>query len=154
MKEPNAFNVKPIFQSMFTQVKTTIKTEKAFFIVLCLSFLAVFFSHFMLFLEGSGFSYLNINEFPVGKVADRDVIASKDVSYTDKEATEVRISARLQAVYPVFKQDADIVSNTLKNYAEFISFISELLKSEAEPADIPVSAIQEKYPGFFTPSFL
>lgn len=154
MKEPNAFNVKPIFQSMFTQVKTNIKTEKAFFIVSCLSFLAVLFSHFMLFLEGSGLSYLNVNEFPVGKVADRDVIASKDVSYIDKEATEVRISARLQAVYPVFRQDADIVSDTLKNYAEFISFISELQKSEAEQAELPVSAIQEKYPGYFTPSFL
>ena len=74
------------------------------------------------------------------------VIAGRDISYTDQSATEIRKAARLQTIAPVFMQDMELVSETLKKYDEFVSFMLALYNDTEAIFD---ARVQEQYPGLF-----
>ena len=136
----------------FCRLKAMLCAEKAFFIILFLSFLAVIGINFIAALERGGMQYLNVDDFAIGKVAERDVSAGRDISYTDQDATDIRKAARLQTLLPIFRQDSEIVSETLKKYDEFVSFILSLSGVQDEAAF--AAQVNEKYPAFFELRFL
>ncbi|MEL3906816.1 MAG: HDIG domain-containing protein [Treponema sp.] len=136
----------------FKQKKEMVCAEKAFFLTLLLSFFTVTAAILFIILGRSGLAYLNIDDFAVGKVAERDVAVDRDISYTDQTATDIRRAARLQTVAPIFRQDAEIASKILKKYDEFLSFILALRTNEETISF--AAQVQEQYPGFFEPRFL
>lgn len=157
MKDETRFrHVKLIFgktlPNFFRRKAEQFYAEKAFFITLLISFFVLAAAVFFTTLNRGGLAYLNIDEFAVGKVAERDVSVGRDISYTDQTATDIRRAARLQTVAPIFRQSAEIVSETLKKYDEFVSFILAL---QADEQTVSFAAqVQEQYPGFFEPRFL
>lgn len=136
----------PAIAQFFHKIRNCFFAEKVFCALFILSFFAVIVAMFFSTLDRWGLTYLNLDEFAVGKVAERDVVASKDISYIDKAATGIRTAARLQTVVPVFRQDTERVSDTLKKYNEFVSFMLALHSTEYALFD---AQIQEQYPGFF-----
>ena len=130
----------------FRKIQDGFRTEKVFSILFILSFFVVIAAMLFTTLDHGGLAYLNIDEFAVGRVAERDVVAGRDISYTDQAATEIRKAARLQTITPIFRQDTELVSETLKKYDEFVSF---MLALHNDTETIFEARIQEEYPGFF-----
>ena len=142
----------PSAADFFRRIKNGFCTEKVFFIVLGISFFAVMSALLFTTLDRGGLAYLDLDDFAVGKVAERDVIASRDISYTDQSATEIRKTARLQTIAPIFKQESELVSDTLKKYDEFVSFVLALPHNNEET--VFEAQVQTQYPGLYKPPFL
>ena len=136
----------PSVAGFFRKIKDGFQAEKVFSILFILSFFVVIAAMLFTTLDRGGLAYLNLDEFAVGRVADRDVIAGRDISYTDQAATEIRKTARLQTIAPIFRQDTELVSETLKKYDEFVSF---MLALHNDTETIFEARIQEEYPGYF-----
>ena len=141
----------PSVAGFFRKIKDGFQAEKVFSILFILSFFVVIAAMLFTTLDRGGLAYLNLDEFAVGRVADRDVIAGRDISYTDQAATEIRKTARLQTIAPIFRQDTELVSETLKKYDEFVSF---MLALHNDTETIFEARIQEEYPGYFDAQIL
>ena len=137
----------PPLKAVFTRLKDNFYAEKLFFSLFIVSFFIVIAALLVTTLDRGGLAYLELEDFAVGKVAERDVIASRDISYTDQQATEIRRAARLQTIAPIFRQDTGLVSTILKKYDEFVS--AALLLHNAGDAASFEAQIQDQYPGFF-----
>ena len=136
----------PSIAGLFRKVKDGFCSEKVFSILFIVSFFVVIAAMLFTTLDRGGLAYLDLDEVPVGRVAERDVIADRDISYTDQAATEIRRSARLQTIAPIFMQDTELVSETLKKYDEFVSFMLALHNDAEATFD---ARVQEQYPGLF-----
>ncbi len=136
----------PSIAGLFRKVKDGFCSEKVFSILFIVSFFVVIAAMLFTTLDRGGLAYLDLDEFPVGRVAERDVIAGRDISYTDQAATEIRRAARLQSLAPIFMQDTELVSDTLKKYDEFVSFMLALHNDAEATFD---ARVQEQYPGLF-----
>lgn len=137
----------PLLKAFFTRLKDSFCAEKVFFSLFIVSFFIVIGALLLTTLDRGGFTYLELEDFAIGKVAERDVITSRDISYTDQQATELRKAARLQTITPIFRQDTELISTILKKYDEFISLV--LLLHNAGDTTAFEKQIQEQYPGFF-----
>lgn len=143
--------VLPSIAGFFRKIKDGFRAEKIFSILFIVSFFVVIAAMLFTTLDRGGLAYQNLDEFAVGRVAERDVVAGRDISYTDQAATEIRKAARLQTVTPIFRQDAELVSETLKKYDEFVSF---MLALHNDSETIFEARVQEAYPGFFDAKLL
>ncbi|MGI5098725.1 HDIG domain-containing protein [Treponema vincentii] len=143
--------VLPSIAGFFRKLKDGFRAEKVFSILFILSFFVGIAAMLFTTLDRGGLAYLNLDEFAVGRVAERDVVADRAISYTDQAATEIRKAARLQTIAPIFRQDTELVSDTLKKYDEFVSFTLAL---HNETASIFEARMQEQYPGFFNTQVL
>ena len=136
----------PSIAGLARKIKDGFCAEKVFSVLFIVSFFAVISAMLFMTLDRGGLAYLDLDEFPVGRVAERDVIAGRDISYTDQAATEIRRAARLQSLAPIFMQDTELVSDTLKKYDEFVSFMTALHNDDEAIFD---ACVQEQYPGLF-----
>ncbi len=157
MKRRNMFHAAasalfPPLTRCFTALKESVFAEKIFFSFFILSIFAVIGALLFTTFNRGGLSYLNLEDFAIGKVAERDVVASRDISYPDEAATEIRKAARLQTIAPIFKQDTQLISDTLKKYDEFVAFMLSVPHTDDQAAF--EAHVQELYPGVFDPSFL
>ena len=136
----------PSIAGLARKIKDGFCAEKVFSVLFIVSFFAVISAMLFTTLDRGGLASLDLDEFPVGRVAERDVIAGRDISYTDQAATEIRRAARLQSLAPIFMQDTELVSDTLKKYDEFVSFMTALHNDAEATFD---ARVQEQYPGLF-----
>ena len=136
----------PSIAGLARKIKDGFCAEKVFSVLFIVSFFAVISAMLFTTLDRGGLAYLDLDEFPVGRVAERDVVAGRDISYTDQAATEIRRAARLQSLAPIFMQDTELVSDTLKKYDEFVSFMTALHNDDEAIFD---ACVQEQYPGLF-----
>ena len=141
----------PSIAAFFRKIKDCFCTEKVFFLLFIFSFFVVIAAMLFTTLDRGGLAYLDLDEFAVGRVAERDVVAGRDISYTDQAATEIRKAARLQTIAPIFRQDTELVSETLKKYDEFVSFMLALHNDDEAIFD---ARVQEQYPGLFEAQLL
>lgn len=137
----------PPLQAFFRKLKDSFYAEKLFFSLFMVSFFVIIAAQLITTLDRGGFAYMELEDFAVGKVAERDVVASRDISYIDEEATEIRKKARLQTIAPIFRQDTELVSDILKKYDEFVSFVIGLRNTD--DADSFEVQLQDLYPGLF-----
>ncbi len=90
-----------------------------------------------------------LQEFEAGKVADRDVIADRTVSYIDKPATQLRLEAEQRLVPAVFIFSLFITQEIQNQYRHFVDF-SENQFDMRISADAYYLALQAEYPGCFS----
>ncbi|HOJ98592.1 MAG TPA: HDIG domain-containing protein [Termitinemataceae bacterium] len=88
-------------------------------------------------------------EFEVGRVADRDVIAERSVTYVDEEATRSRIEAQERLVPAVFKYSHEITRDVYASFSHFSSQVSTLFKHQVS-LDTFRLTIQGEYPNMFS----
>lgn len=90
-----------------------------------------------------------LKEFEAGKVADRDVIADRSVSYIDEHATRLKFEDQGRLVPPVFKYSPSITLGIQNRYNEFVDFSKNQFDQNVS-ADGYYIALQSKYPGSFS----
>ncbi|WP_304221843.1 HD family phosphohydrolase [Gracilinema caldarium] len=89
-----------------------------------------------------------LREFEVGKVAERDFIADKSISYVDDEATQLRKKAQEHLVPAVFRYSTDATRDALAMFGRFKSMVRSLFTNRVS-ADAFRLGIQAEYPGMF-----
>jgi putative nucleotidyltransferase with HDIG domain len=89
---------------------------------------------------------LEFGEFEVGKVADRDVIATQPVSYIDEEATQLRTEAQERLVPAVFKYAVSVNQEMRTNYERFSMFSRDLFAGNLSLETYRLK-VQSEFPG-------
>ncbi|HEY9053344.1 MAG TPA: hypothetical protein VIO60_00855, partial [Rectinemataceae bacterium] len=81
-----------------------------------------------------------------GQVAEKDIKATQDVVYVDKEATRLRIEAEERLVLPVFQLDEKASQRALAQFADF----AERFRSLAEEniaQETAILMLESRFPG-------
>ncbi len=100
------------------------------------------------FLESNGFRQLSLADFEIGKVADRDIVATREISYVDEAATRLRRDAKQKLVTAVFRYDRLTSASMLSDFPSFTDNAQEALRA-APTAERFVLEMQQQYPGYF-----
>jgi putative nucleotidyltransferase with HDIG domain len=90
----------------------------------------------------------DLNEFEVGRVADRDIVAEHGLSYVDKEATRLRMEAQVSLIPAVFRYSVSVTNTVLSAWNGFCDYADGLAKQEMPAASFRLT-VQAEYPGFF-----
>lgn len=125
----------------------SIKLNKIFYLACLITFIALLTITYFTFLSDKNFSVSKLDDFAVGKVAERDIVAKRDLSYINEEATKFKELERQSEVMPVFNFDTRITSKVLSEINSFTEiFVStEKYKDASEFAN----AVVEKFPNRF-----
>ena len=99
---------------------------------------------------GGFFTRAQLADYEVGKVAEKDMVLDRELVYTDKEATELKIAAKIQLVRPIFEVEEEISSRSLNAVRGFIDTVEELNTRRVAP-ETAVLRIESEYPGLFRP---
>ena len=99
----------------------------------------------------AGSSGDNPDEFEVGKVAERDVVAEYSVTYEDTEATRQRMEIQERLVPAVFHYSYRAAEDMQNNWKKFIALAAEL--QENEETDFILN-LQSEFPDFFSKEIL
>jgi len=92
-------------------------------------------------------------EFEVGKVADRDVIAEQSITYKDEEATSLRIEAQQRLVPAVFHYSDKVTEDMQNQWKAFVNLAAEHSTEEHSLAAYKLS-FQSEFPGLFPDDIL
>jgi cyclic-di-AMP phosphodiesterase PgpH len=82
------------------------------------------------------FSTVNLTEYEVGKVAERDLVVDHDVYYIDTDATRTRREAEARLVNPVFTIDSEITAEVLSVFERFQEDVTNVLNEGGSVADL------------------
>ncbi len=100
------------------------------------------------FLQSTGFRQLSLMDFEIGRVAERDVVANREISYVDEASTKLRRDARQKLVTAVFRYDRLTSASMLSEFSSFIDRAQEMLRNAASSERF-VLEMQQQYPGYF-----
>jgi len=89
-----------------------------------------------------------INEFEVGRVAERDVIAEHTIIYVDETATNLRIYAQERLVSAVFHYSHRVTEDVRSRWNTFFALVMSLSYEELSRESFTLS-IQSEFPGYF-----
>lgn len=123
-----------------------VRAERPFILLYAVALLVLAVATYFSFLELNSFRQLNLAEYEVGKVAERDIVAVREFSYVDEEATQIRRDARQRLVTAVFRYDRDRSANLVREYTVFCDFLEEALRNASSP-DQFILEVQQAYPG-------
>jgi putative nucleotidyltransferase with HDIG domain len=93
-------------------------------------------------------SLRNIEDFEVGRVAERDVIAEYTISYEDENATRLRYEAQEKLIPAVFRYNQRVDEEIRRSYTDFIHYSTNLMAGDLS-ADAYRLEIQAQFPGIF-----
>jgi putative nucleotidyltransferase with HDIG domain len=110
---------------------------------------AVSLATVMYSMHSSGTSLGDIQDFEVGKVAERDVIAESAVSYIDEPATQLRLEAQHKLVSAVFTYSLEINSQALRDYNRFSAFSLDHFEDNVSLETYRLRVLAE-FPGYFS----
>jgi cyclic-di-AMP phosphodiesterase PgpH len=123
-----------------------LRRKNSVVILLICAFVALSLSTYLSYVETNGFRQISLVDFAVDKVADRDVVASREVSYVDENATRIRREAKQRLVTAVFKYDRVATANMVNAFGVFHEFLVNTMQS-AKNANQFVLEVQQEYPG-------
>lgn len=104
-------------------------------------------------IEVNGLRQLTLSDFEIGRVAERDVVASRELSYVDEEATRIRMEARKKLVPAVFRHDENISNTMLENFRSFSEHLEMLFARNLSRQQF-ILEFQQEYPGLFDQALL
>ena len=88
-----------------------------------------------------------------GEVADRDIVAGREVVYVDEEATALRRDAEERLVLPVFQFDSGITRRALDYFKDFTENFRSLSTQDIAQATV-LLMLQSNFPGKLPPQVL
>jgi putative nucleotidyltransferase with HDIG domain len=141
-KKKNSFVLSPLF----SQLRTGLRNKNSYVILLVSTFIVLSVATYFSFIEVNGFRQLSLVDFEVGKVADRDVVASREISYVDENATKIRRDAKRRLITAVFKFDRETTESMIQSYTEFIDFLENTMQSSSSVREFTLQ-VQQEYPG-------
>jgi len=132
--------------AFFARFVSVARERRARIAVIGGTFVALVLATYLGYVESNGFRQLSLVDFEIGKVAGRDVIASRAISYIDEEATKIRREARERLVTAVFRYDREITGGMLAAYSRFSEYLEKTARG-VNSVDQFVLQVQEAYPG-------
>lgn len=123
-----------------------IRERAAIILLLSVTFAVLGIATYFNYVEMNGFRQLSMVDFEIGRVADRDVVASRDISYVDENATRIRRDARQRLVTAVFRYDREISNSMLANYSGFVEFLENTMQTTTSAQQF-ILEVQQQYPG-------
>ena len=123
----------------FKNLKTIILLVSAFVVLSCIT-TGIFFT-------SGGSAKIKLSDYGVGRVSDRDVVAVKDISYVDEEATRLRREASQRLVPAEFKFNSNITQGAKRRLKEFVIIAEDCLSSSNDSLSFALE-IQEAFPVF------
>ncbi|EFW36448.1 7TM receptor with intracellular HD hydrolase [Treponema phagedenis F0421] len=128
-----------------TQVREYLLHNKVLLINIIVSLLLLLLATYISIRESGGFNKFKLYDFEPGRVADRDVVVNKTLSFIDEDATALRKTARMQSVNAVFIRSAEVAAANISLYTELTHFLSELYEKGLSEESF-LLAVQERYP--------
>ncbi len=110
------------------------------------SFLALLLATYFGSVQVNGIRRLSLSDFEIGKVADRDVVASREISFVDEYATRIRREARQRLVTAVFRYDRSVSASMLESFEGFTVFLDRLYQRSTGIEQFMLE-LQQEYPG-------
>ena len=101
--------------------------------------------------SGNNESVIDLSNFEIGKVADRDIVAGFAVTFTDEEATLTRLETVTKQVPAVFKLSPAANVQIMSSWNAFCNFTDRLASVETDAARL---AIETEYPVHFSHEIL
>lgn len=137
-----------IFARLAESITANIKKNIVFYSACVASFiLALVFTYFT-FISGQNFSAVNLADFAVNKVAEKNVVSNRTLQYTDEEATEIKKNAKKQSILPVFVLDNEITANV---QSQINTFCTKFPSADAyATVNDFTAAVQETFPNVFS----
>ncbi|MBN1646427.1 MAG: HDIG domain-containing protein [Spirochaetales bacterium] len=123
------------------------RRRPVFFLLLCFLFVSAIIIIFTQ--TGLVTRQIRLSDFKLGKIADRDIILSHDISYVDKKATRIKIDAERRLISPVYKLNTDINNKINNNIDSFLSLLAEQKASRFNVRNAYLQ-VQTKFPGMLT----
>ena len=97
---------------------------------------------------GGIFSRKQLTEYEVGRVAEKDLVLDRNLSYIDQDATELKIAAKVQLVRPIFVVEEDITQRSIMLLRGFVETVEQGIASR-NPEETTILQIEAEYPGLF-----
>ena len=126
----------------------SIVNNKIFYATCAVSFAVLLISTYFAFLSDQSFSSTKLENFAVGKVAEHDVTANRDLSYIDEKATAAKKLERQRELTAVFLNETQITSRVLGEVNTFTENFSNV--EQYANANAFTSAVIEKFPSKFS----
>ncbi len=117
------------------------------------SFLLIYLVLVLTTQSGGIFSRKQLTEYEAGRVAEKDLILDRSISYIDQDATDLKIAAKVQLVRPIFVVEEDITERSTALLHGFIDTVDRTIE-EKSAEETAVLQIEAEYPGLFTPEEL
>ncbi len=131
--------------SQLLRLAAKLKRNKGMSAAFVISFVLLSALTYLSYYENALFSDLDIGDFEIGMVADRDIVSNKNIEYIDEKATEIRRKAARHSVTAVFDKDPAVGVEYIKNYLDFSALITEVRKKTKNPNEFKFMVL-EKYP--------
>ena len=96
--------------------------------------------------SGDNESIIDISNFEAGKVADRDITAEFPITFTDEEATLIKLEDVTRQVPAVFRFSVPSNMQIIDSWNVFCNFTDKLVYTDKEEAML---AIETEYPVYF-----
>ena len=126
-------------KSMDTALNIIRSGPMIFSLVLCIAAASAIIS------DGDSESIRDIRNYEAGKVADRDIIAEKTLSFIDEKATKALLDTAAKEIPAVFQFSNEAGSQMLDSWNSFCSFTDKLTGEAAARL-----AIDSEYPAYFS----
>lgn len=131
---------------LLDQLRSKLRNKAGYIILLASAFVVLSVATYFSFVEVNGFRQLSLVDFEVGKVADRDVVASREISYVDENATKIRRDARKRLITAVFRFDRETTESMVHGYETFVEFLENTMQSSSGVQEFTLQ-VQQEYPG-------
>jgi len=95
---------------------------------------------------GAAASRETLPDVEVGRVADRDIVADRELSYVDEAATNLRIEAEERLVLPIFIVDDKPAARAIERYRSFQELLGDLAARKVA-GDTLFLSVQSQFPG-------
>lgn len=132
----------------FSSIFSAFKKNRLLYISLILSFLLIVVVTYINMSEYAFFSEFSLDDFKVGKVANRDIVANKDIEYIDEKATlEVR-NAKIKTITAIFDKNETKDEMIYKNYETFTQDLYQMREGVQDVNEFVLN-MQQRYPSKF-----
>ena len=132
----------------FLKVVFAFRRNRVLYISVISSFFLVVSITYMDMREYALFSEFSLDDFKVGKVANRDIVANKDIEYVDEKATNEKRNEKRKTIGAIFDKNEVLDERAYKNYEAFTQDLFQI-KESSKNIDEFVVNMQQRYPNKF-----
>ena len=132
--------------SILQLLQVRLRNKAGLLILIVCAFCVLAIGTYFSYMEVNGFRQLNLVDFEIGKVADRDVVASRQISFVDENSTRIRRDARQRLVTAVFRYDRELSRSMLDEYSAFADYLERTMQGSTS-SDQFLLEMQQEYPG-------
>lgn len=148
MIHKNKIHFFDVILSFILRVFSTLGKNRLLYISLIFSFCLMIVVTYVNMSEYALFSEFSLDDFKIGKVANRDIVANKDIEYVDEKATNEKRDARKKTIVPIFDKNEANDDIAYKNYEAFTKELYQM-KEGVQNIDEFVLNMRQRYPSRF-----